>query len=179
MTATPQSTVDVLPYTPLDELHPLGTTTPEDTPTIPFHSFSTHTPVSSSPMLSGQDKEYADQEAIPLPPPKKGTRYLRSALLIVVTLVAVAVVIPVYFLVIKRSTQVQPHTGKSQPPPSGSSNPATTWGGNGSTVTASDGSTFTYINPFGGYCKCCHGFPRRTFCRFSSLFSPHTINVFC
>ncbi|KAG1804107.1 glycoside hydrolase family 5 protein [Suillus subaureus] len=72
----------------------------------------------------------------------------------VVIVVVLAVVLPVYFVVIK------PHdysTNGASASGSGSGNPTspgppgtTTTGGNGSLITMADGTTFTYLNPFGG-----------------------------
>lgn len=85
--------------------------------------------------------------------------------------VVLAVVLPVYFVVIKpdrdhhstssgaSSTSSSGSSGDSgtsgNSGTTGSSNPQTlTTGGDGSTVTTDDGTTFTYKNPFGGYCEC-------------------------
>ncbi|KAG1738187.1 glycoside hydrolase family 5 protein [Suillus lakei] len=74
----------------------------------------------------------------------------------VVTVVILAVVLPVYFVVIKphnystngASTGGAPAggSGSGNPPPAGT----VTTGGNGSLITMADGTTFTYLNPFGG-----------------------------
>jgi hypothetical protein len=84
--------------------------------------------------------------------------------------VILAVILPVYFTVIKPKQQnnhVNSSSGSSGP---GTENPAgegpigggkddpasptgATSGGDGSTVIAEDGSTFTYENKFGGFCE--------------------------
>lgn len=77
--------------------------------------------------------------------------------------VVLAVILPVYFTVIKPNK----HSGNSNSDtasgtPSSSSpttpNPGSPTGaitgGNGSVIVLADGSNFTYINEFGGYCKC-------------------------
>ena len=78
-----------------------------------------------------------------------------------IALIVLAVILPVYFTVIKPknlssngpgSSSGSGGSGSGSGPPIQSPGGATT-GGNGSIVTTSDGSTFTYINPFGGYCK--------------------------
>ncbi|KAI6043526.1 glycoside hydrolase family 5 protein [Pisolithus marmoratus] len=75
-------------------------------------------------------------------------------LLLALVIVALAVVLPVYFTVIKpHNSSASATEGSGSPgtiPNPGSPSGATS-GGNGSTVLSSDGSTFTYINPFGGY----------------------------
>jgi glucan 1,3-beta-glucosidase len=83
------------------------------------------------------------------------------AALVVLALVILAVVLPVYFVVIKphQNTLASPSSSGSggSGTGSGTGNPGSptgaTTGGNGSLVTTSDGTTFTYINPFGGFCK--------------------------
>ena len=85
--------------------------------------------------------------------------------------VVLAVVLPVYFVVVKpRNDANRAASGSSSDPPAaggsgssgtvggGSGNPASpsgaTSGGNGSQVTTDSGETFTYLNQFGGYCEC-------------------------
>lgn len=84
-----------------------------------------------------------------------------SLFALAIALIVLAVVLPVYFVVIKPKnlSTSSPGSGGSgsgsgsgSGPPIGSPGGATS-GGNGSIITTSDGSTFTYINPFGGYCK--------------------------
>lgn len=66
-------------------------------------------------------------------------------------LVALAVVLPVYFAVIK------PHQLSHSTKGVGSdAQDALQIGGDGSTVTRDDGSMFIYRNPFGGYCEYIH-----------------------
>ena len=93
---------------------------------------------------------------------RKSLPYLFYGGLVAFLVVALAVVLPVYFLVIRPK---QHHTnaaaqgagspagaGPTSTPgqnPSPVSNSIT--GGDGSLITTSDGSTFTYNNPFGGY----------------------------
>jgi len=78
-----------------------------------------------------------------------------------VALIAAAVVVPVYFTVIKpKNNSVQGGTGGT-PTSNGGSNPTPTHkpptsgisGGDGSTIKADDGSQFTYTNPYGGICE--------------------------
>ncbi|KAL4079041.1 glycoside hydrolase family 5 protein [Scleroderma citrinum] len=85
-----------------------------------------------------------------------------SLFALAIVLIVLAVVLPVYFVVIKPknlsssggsgsgSGSGSGGSGSGSTPPLGSPGGATS-GGNGSIVTTSDGSTFTYINPFGGY----------------------------
>lgn len=86
---------------------------------------------------------------------------LRSFIgLVVFVVVVLAVVLPVYFVIIRpkqhhtNNTAVQPApTSTSIPGQSPSSSPSShpTTGGDGSLVTVSDGSNFTYRNSFGGF----------------------------
>jgi hypothetical protein len=73
-------------------------------------------------------------------------------------LLIIAVILPVYFLVIKHTSNnaaSQPsHTSNTATAPSAtstSSSKALISGGDGSTVTMEDGTTFTYRNSFGGH----------------------------
>jgi glucan 1,3-beta-glucosidase len=79
-----------------------------------------------------------------------------------IAVVVLAVVLPIYFTVIKPK---QRNTIASTSSPSGAGGGTTggggggntgssrvTSGGDGSTVTMNDGSTFTYSNKFGGFC---------------------------
>jgi hypothetical protein len=72
-----------------------------------------------------------------------------------------AVVLPVYFVVIKPHNNSTTNGASAGGAPAPSSSPAsppgvTTTGGNGSVITMTDGTTFTYLNPFGGICKLYH-----------------------
>lgn len=67
--------------------------------------------------------------------------------LLLLAIVALAVVLPIYFVIIRPHQ----HAQNVQANP-GSPTGATT-GANGSTIIASDGTTFTYLNEFGGYCE--------------------------
>jgi glucan 1,3-beta-glucosidase len=151
-------------------------------PEAPCHSFEpTYTPVNSSSLLfPAKDKGNADsfEEKASSPRSNKRAGYVRPVLLFLsISLVAVAVVLPVYFLVIKPQHKDGTNQGAANgraPPSSGSSGGGSTWGGNGSTVTTSDGSTFTYINPFGGYCECCSGRVLKRVALFVFLCTPLT-----
>ncbi|KAI0768688.1 glycoside hydrolase [Trametes elegans] len=72
---------------------------------------------------------------------------------IVAVLVAVAVIVPVYFAVIKpkNDTSAANSPGSSSAGHSGKPQTAIQIGGDGSTVTKEDGTTFVYNNTFGGY----------------------------
>jgi len=82
--------------------------------------------------------------------------------LVALAVIAVAVVVPVYFKVIKTNksaTTASSSNGGSPSAsptasPTGGNNPSSgvvTTGGDGSTVTKDDGTTFTYNNKFGGF----------------------------
>lgn len=119
-------------------------------------------PSGSSPLLSGIEKEAVHDDAKPQEVRNKRRPPVwiayASALLIVVVL---AVILPVYFTVIKRNqrsgeTSASNNGQHDDAPANGTQTPPTapTIGGDGSTVTTDDGSTFTYNNKFGGFCKC-------------------------
>lgn len=142
-----------------------------ETTTTPSHS-SINTPGNhdTSPLLSlaqpdkGETDLFGEKICSPHSTKSANSKRPRVVLLLVSVILAIvaAVLLTVYFLVIKPhndATQAQHasqpvSTGPTSTGSTGGSN-GSTWGGNGSTVTTSDGSTFTYINPFGGYCKYC------------------------
>ena len=71
--------------------------------------------------------------------------------------VAIAVVLPVYFTVIKPNTTsggTKNPDSTTQPTPTNNPNSpkGLTTGGDGSTITTDNGTQFTYHNPFGGFC---------------------------
>lgn len=80
---------------------------------------------------------------------------------IIVIVVALAVILPVYFKIIRPRQQQQTRIGGFSPiagiPSSGQWNPGSPTGdisgGNGSMVITEDGTKFMYNNSFGGYCK--------------------------
>ena len=110
--------------------------------------------------LSSQPRFLSEKQGVY---PAKASKSRRNTIIIsalggLVLLIA-AVILPVYFLAIKHtsnkattSNQTQTTTAAS---PSGTKAPSShnnlITGGDGSTVTMEDGTTFTYHNPFGGY----------------------------
>jgi glucan 1,3-beta-glucosidase len=69
-------------------------------------------------------------------------------------LFSVAIVLPVYFLVVKHTNNAADQHSNGTTGPSGSKTPlksSLVTGGDGSTVMMEDGTTFTYLNSFGGY----------------------------
>lgn len=149
-----------------------------DPPRAPFNSFtpqdSAHSsPTNSATFLPAVNKSEPDgslHETYRNPsPPRKGRRaILWLVLLAGIIIVVLAVVLPVYFTVIKpknntfsSSPTSSGQSSSSGGSPSGSGSPnsgtpssAITTGGDGSTIKTEDGSTFTYTNKFGGYCEC-------------------------
>ena len=126
--------------------------TPESVGGSSRGSFALHSAGNASPLLSQPEKRFSEAFATPGPEhPNPGSSRKRTIVtrpilwiiaLVAFVIVAAAVIVPVYFFVIKpRSNQT------STPSPSG------TDGGNGSVITTSDGTTFTYINNFGGFCE--------------------------
>lgn len=116
-------------------------------------------PTTSAPLLHKEAPVYA--EATHANTRKRSLLKWVIAAAVLLVVVVLAVVLPVYFTVIKpnnhRSVASVPgpsddnHTSAA-PTPSSVPRVAIT-GGDGSTVTADDGSTFTYTNKFGGFCE--------------------------
>lgn len=95
-----------------------------------------------------------------IPPKKKRGLILWLACLAALVVLVLAIVLPVYFAVIQKSspssTASKDKTSSTpgSDPGSGSNNTASTLattGGDSSEVTTEDGSTFTYSNSFGGF----------------------------
>lgn len=127
------------------------------------------TPNNSSPLLASNkpESDHGLQQA------KSGSGTKRGRLIIlilvglgVLAVIVLAVVLPVYFKVIKpRQNQDNLTSGSSASGSSagsgsvgsGSGNPASpsgaTSGGDGSEIIVDGGANFTYKNPFGGYCE--------------------------
>ena len=116
----------------------------------------------SAPLLPGVgEKDIADGDNFRA----RGSKPLHKRPLIwalavaAIALIAVAVVVPVYFTVIKpKNDSVSGGTGGS----SGGSNPKNPnnqqpsnaiSGGNGTIIKTENGTEFMYINPFGGICE--------------------------
>lgn len=112
----------------------------------------------------GQSTRFMEEKrtAYAAPRAKSKRKVIILAVLVSLILLILAVVIPVYFAVVKpnsdknsandsadstSSTAKPSGTGKPKAPPVA----AVVTGGDGSTVTMEDGTTFTYNNPFGGY----------------------------
>ena len=105
--------------------------------------------------------EYADEHTRPT---KTSRKPLIFALVLAgLVVVVLAVVLPVYFTVIKPKNHANASGGSPQPTTSSTgggggsgggntSSTRVTTGGDGSTVTMDDGSTFIYSNKFGGFC---------------------------
>jgi len=127
------------------------------------------TPYDSGTLLPvSKDESYIEEEdsvALPQSSPKAKRRPLFLLVgLVALIVVVLAVILPVYFGVIKprhvRTSQPSSNGGgtsssnggggTSHPPPS-SANAIT--GGDGSSIKTSDGTTFTYNNKLGGICE--------------------------
>ncbi|EAU83584.1 exo-beta-1,3-glucanase [Coprinopsis cinerea okayama7 len=91
---------------------------------------------------------------------KKGWIWL--AVIAAIIVIALAVILPVYFTVIKKDdasdnsdSDSSTGTSSARPSASASASPETpqrlTRGGDGSEITMENGTTFTYRNPFGGF----------------------------
>ncbi|KAF8589506.1 glycoside hydrolase family 5 protein [Ramaria rubella] len=124
---------------------------------------SSGTPPPSAPLFESRDASVGTGEEKVLHGRHSNNAKNRKLLvllggLLTFILVVLAVILPVYFLVIRPK---QHHSTDNLTSPAGSTSiPASgqipglagaVTGGDGSLVTSSDGSTFTYHNPFGGY----------------------------
>ncbi|KAF8883295.1 glycoside hydrolase superfamily [Infundibulicybe gibba] len=128
----------------------------------------------SSPLLPIADKEESNQFAaagetsVPPSKPKKRLGLWLLVGFVVLAIVVLAIILPVYFTVIKpKQHNSSTTTGSSSSSPgsgsgagsgpvsggTGNTTPSTdaTTGGDGSKITTDDGSTFTYKNSFGGF----------------------------
>ncbi|QRV89868.1 Cellulase (glycosyl hydrolase family 5 protein) [Ceratobasidium sp. AG-Ba] len=132
---------------------------------------SVATTASAEPSIKAHDSsEYMGVPVNDLPhhedvseKPKRKRNPLVYALvgLLALAVIVVAVIVPVYFKVIKTNnsaTTGSSNSGSGGNPstggPTGGNNPTSgvvTTGGDGSTITKEDGSTFTYNNKFGGF----------------------------
>lgn len=134
----------------------------EGTPT-PRDSYLTNNSATHSALLLPEPSEKDLPDAANLTARRSKPLYKRPLVwvlaLAALGLIIVAVIVPVYFVVIKPKNNSV--TGGNSNGPNNNGNgtndnpthqPPTsrTSGGNGSTITTSDGTQFTYINPFGG-----------------------------
>lgn len=96
-----------------------------------------------------------------VPRPNSKRKIIIGAVIVSLALIILAVIIPLYFLVLKPSTRTTSNPAKatasfnaaspsSTSTSSGMNNVRVT-GGDGSVITMENGTTFTYRNPFGGY----------------------------
>ena len=134
----------------------------------PQDSYGEATPYDSAILLPLTKNEGYTKEGDPIAPLPSSPKAMRRPLLFLLTglialiVVVLAVIIPVYFTVIKprnvRTSQFSSNGGDGTP-----TNAIT--GGDGSTIKASDGTTFTYNNKLGGICKFISFiiFPRRRY----------------
>lgn len=118
-----------------------------------------------APVNSGgsyaQEKQASGYQGADVGPSKRNTRTRNLLIaLSVLILLIIAIVLGVYFGVVRHSSSSNTssgssngHSSSSGPKPSGTNTPsgAITYGGDGTLVTTENGSTFTYTNKFGGY----------------------------
>lgn len=142
--------------------------TPESVGASSRGSFALHS--GSNTLLTPHEKRFSEAYATPgHPDPAPSPTRKRSILarpifwliaILAFAVVVLAIILPVYFLVIKPHSS---HSSSTSGGPSGTGGPGSsgndlTTGGNGSRVTTSDGTTFTYINNFGGFCEFAYRF---------------------
>ena len=143
-----------------------GTSTPRDS------YITNNSAANSAPLLAGvSEKDPADSGMFPA---KKQKPFHKRPLIwalgaISLALIVAAVVVPVYFTVIKPKNNTvtggtggsdndDPNTTPTHDPPT-----STNSGGDGSLITAEDGTEFTYSNPYGGICESTPSFLLRYF----------------
>ena len=112
----------------------------------------------SSPLLPMANKvESPEVQGVDFSVKKRRGPLVWTACLAALVIVVLAVVLPVYFAVIKPN----PHKGNSDDGTASSTDSGSlsnsssklTTGGDGSTITTQNGTTFTYTNKFGGFCE--------------------------
>jgi glucan 1,3-beta-glucosidase len=129
-------------------------TTPRDSYVQTPDNSSPLLPASENPEKGGAVYE-AQDKGNATPKRRRSTRILFFAFPICLIILAAAVVLPIYFLVIKPGPRAASSAGSDGGGP-GFGSPTSTGaitGGDGSVVTTDNGSTFIYNNPFGGFCE--------------------------
>ena len=122
------------------------------------------TPSANAPLVPETEKVYGngnglEEDAIRQPERRKSL-FQRPIFLFAVAaacvVVVLAVILPVYFTVIKPKDKTSSSGGGNPNSNSTNGNPNSpkglTTGGDGSTITMDNGTQFTYRNPFGGFC---------------------------
>jgi glucan 1,3-beta-glucosidase len=105
----------------------------------------------------GQSRLLEEKRATYAAPVKKSRRkIIILAVLAGLILLVLAIVIPLYFAVIRPKTTSGSDSEQDNNKPSSTGKPGTpqsriVTGADGSVITMEDGTTFTYKNPFGGY----------------------------
>lgn len=133
----------------------------EGTPTPRDSYLTNNSAANSAPLLPGvAEKDLDDPGTLSA---RKSTPLHRKPLIwalavVALALVATAVIVPVYFVVIKPKNNTvtggssnngtDPNDNPVHQPPTSSNS-----GGDGSTIKLEDGSEFKYSNPFGGICE--------------------------
>lgn len=138
---------------------------PSDGSPTPRDSYlTTNSATHSAPLLpEGGEKDLADAGDLTTRSKPLHKRPLVWALAAAaVALIVVAVIVPVYFVVIKPKNNTVNGGNSNGPNNNGNGNndnpthqspTSKISGGNGSTITTQDGTQFTYINQFGGICE--------------------------
>ena len=150
------------PPVPLTDPALLGTESPRDSFTP---SAALSAAPSAAPLIPESEKGGKSLEAnVNDQPERRKSIFKRPlfwlAVAAVIVVVVLAVILPVYFKVIKTKTNTSSNENPTQsnnPTPTGNpGNPNSPTGlitgGDGSTITMENGTQFTYHNPFGGFC---------------------------
>lgn len=143
----------------------------ESSPVTPRDSYAPSTHVSnnnSGPLLPPAGKnetdEYLDEQARSPSRKKRRPALLILIGLTILVVIVLAVILPIYFTVIKPKQRNHSGSSGSNTDPAGTgpkgegkgdpeSPTGATSGSDGSTIIGEDGTTFTYNNKFGGFCK--------------------------
>jgi hypothetical protein len=154
-----------LPHTPpgVDTTYPLLGDTPQGSNIVLPVTPSNVSEVAFAPHASRLSDYHLSEKLVQSTPPFWRRPLLWVSSLAVLGVIVVAVVVPVYFSVIKpnqRNSTVESGSSGASNGNSGSASGSgsgvdkATSGGSGSIVTLSNGTQVTFTNNFGGYCTC-------------------------
>ena len=136
-----------------------GTSTPRDSYINSVANSAAGSPDNSARLLGEKDLTLPSAFVAKTSKPLHKKPLLWALAAVAVALIATAVVVPVYFTVIKPKNNSVSGGNSNGNNPTASPTPTHTpptggiSGGNGSTILAADGTEFTYLNPYGGICK--------------------------
>ncbi|KAF7366076.1 Glycoside hydrolase family 5 protein [Mycena venus] len=148
----PQYTLGLNPSVRSSQVDPYGDDPDAYRPSSPNSSTARLPASSAAPVVAtGAADDAAHEKGLSSGSVSKKRRLIGLGALAGLVVVVLAVVLPVYFLVIKKHSDNTAASSPAPPGARGSQSWGVVTGGNGSTVTTANGDSFTYINPFGGY----------------------------